>query len=88
MEAAVAAVCAALITGLCSVLGQWLIAKTNKRKSDEERAVWRALNDERMERFEGKIDEHNGYAKRFEEVAVKLAEIETKIEILLKGGTL
>lgn len=86
MEAAVAAVCAALITGVCSVIGQWIIAKTNKRKTDQERAVREALQDARLVSIEEKLDEHNGYAKRFEEVAVKLAEIETKLEMILKGA--
>lgn len=86
METVIAALGGALIAGICSVIGQWFIAKSNKEKADTERAVRDALIDERDKRFEAKLDEHNGYAKRFEEVAVKLAEIETKLELLTKGA--
>lgn len=69
----------ALITGFCAVLGQWLIARENKRKADTEQAVKDALLNERLDRLESKVDEHNGYAKRFEEVAVSLAELRTEL---------
>lgn len=71
----------ALITGICAVLGQWLIARENKRKADTEQAVKDALLAERLDRLEAKVDEHNGYAKRFEEVAVSLAELRTELEL-------
>lgn len=69
----------ALITGVCAVIGQWLIARENKRKSDTEQAVKDALMEQRLDRIEGKIDEHNGYAKRFEEVSVAIAELRTEL---------
>ena len=77
------AVIVAIITGLCSVVGQWIIARKNKREADTEQAVKDALLTERLDRLEAKVDEHNGYAKRFEEVAVSLAELRT--ELKLKG---
>ena len=73
----------ALITGACAVAGQYLIARENKRKSDVERAVRDARTDETLGRLEAKVDEHNGYAKRFEEVAVAIAELRT--ELKMKG---
>ena len=69
----------ALITGVCAVLGQWLIARENKRKSDTEQAVKDALLSERLDRLEAKVDEHNNYGRRFEEVAVSLAELRTEL---------
>ena len=69
----------ALITGICAVLGQWLIARENKRKADTEQAVKEALLAERLDRLEAKVDEHNNYGKRFEEVAVSLAELRTEL---------
>lgn len=69
----------AIITGLCAVLGQYLIARENKRKADTEQAVKDAIFQQRLENIERKLDEHNGYAQRFEEVAVSLAELRTEL---------
>lgn len=71
----------AIITGLCAVLGQWLIARENKRKSDTEQAVKDALLAERLDRLESKVDEHNNYGKKFEEVVVSLAELRTELHV-------
>ena len=70
----------ALITGACAVLGQWLIARENKRKSDTERAVKDAKLDVRLDNIEKKIDEHNGYAKLFAESSERLARLEQKLD--------
>lgn len=71
----------AIITGACAVLGQWLIARENKRKSDMERAVRDAHVEEQLSRLETKVDEHNGYAKKFEEVAIAIAELRTELKL-------
>lgn len=71
----------AIITGLFAVLGQWLIARENKRKSDTEQAVKDALLAERLDRLESKVDEHNNYGKKFEEVCVSLAELRTELHV-------
>lgn len=77
------AVIVALVTGICSVVGQYLIARANKEKQDTEQAVKDALMAQRLDSIDKKLDEHNGYAKRFEEVAVSLAELRT--ELKMKG---
>lgn len=69
----------ALITGICAVIGQWLIARENKRKADTEQAVKDALMQERLDGIVKRLDEHNNYAARFEEVAVSLAELRTEL---------
>ena len=73
----------AVITGAFAVIGQWIIARENKRKSDTEQAVKDAVMQQRLDTIDAKLDEHNGYAKRFEEVAVAIAELRT--ELKLKG---
>lgn len=70
----------ALITGACAVIGQWLIARENKRKADTDRAVKDAKLDIRLDAIEKKIDEHNEYGKKFGEVVVSLAEIRQEIK--------
>lgn len=75
----------AIITGICSVIGQWLIS----RKSSQEKAVADAVRDARLEdrlkSVESKLDEHNGYAKKFEDISKDIAVIKVKLETL-KGG--
>ena len=78
------AIVVALIGMVGSVWGQWLISRKNRREDETRQAVKEALLTERLDRLEGKVDEHNGYAKRFEEVAVSLAELRT--ELHAKGG--
>lgn len=73
----------AIITGLCAVIGQYMIYLKNKRESDARQQVRDAKTDMRLDAIETKLDEHNGYAKKFEEVAVALAELRT--ELKLKG---
>lgn len=81
-----ATIITALISGIFVAIGsigaQVVIADSNKRKTDAERAVRDALLDQRLESIDKKLDEHNGYAKRFEEVAVSLAEMRTEIKNL------
>lgn len=74
------AVLVAIITGLCSVIGQWLIARQNKAKTDTERAVHDAIVSETLQRLERKVDEHNGYAAKFAEHCERLARIEQVLE--------
>lgn len=82
----------AIITGVFAVIGQYLIARENKRKSDTEQAVKDALLEQRLDNLEGKldeaisrIDEHNGLADKFREVSqnfnVAIAELRTELKL-------
>lgn len=75
------AVLVAIITGLCAVLGQWLISRqqNEKRKTDE--AVRDARLEDRLQRVEEKLDEHNGYAKRFETIQIDIAVIKNELKV-------
>ena len=70
----------ALITGACAVIGQWLIARENKRKADTERAVKDATLDVKLEAIEKRLDEHNNYAKLYAESNERLIRIEQEIK--------
>ena len=70
----------AIITGLCAVFGQWLIARDNKRKSDTEQAVKDAIFQQKIDTLTAKVEEHNGYARMFSETAERLARVEQKLE--------
>ena len=87
----------AIIAGFCSVLGSYLANRAGRKKSEQEKAVRDAQKDAELKAellaikneqvvIQEKLDEHNGYAKRFEEIAVAIGKIETKLEMLLKGA--
>ncbi len=59
----------AVITGICSVIGQWLISREREIRLDE-----------RLKSVEKKLDEHNGYAQKFEAIQIDIAKISTKLE--------
>ena len=64
----------AIITGICSVIGQWLISREREIRLDE-----------RLKSVEKKLDEHNGYARKFESIQIDLAKISTEIKNLKEG---
>ncbi len=61
----------AIIAGVCSVIGQWLISREREVRLDE-----------RLKNVEKKLDEHNGYAQKFEAIQIDIAKISTKLENL------
>jgi len=81
------AVIVALITAGAAVLSNWLIARSNRekdalaqKKESEQRGKDEQELRDRLKSIEQKVDEHNGYAKRFEEIAVALGEIRTELK--------
>lgn len=76
----------ALITGVCAVVGQWLIARNqaSKRKIDE--AVRAAKLDDRLAGIEKRLDEHNSYASKFAGIQTDIAVIKNDIKTLYKQG--
>ena len=61
----------AIIAGICSVIGQYLISREREIRLDE-----------RLKNVEKKLDEHNGYAQKFEAIQIDIAKISTKLENL------
>ena len=78
------AVTVAIITGVCAVIGQWLIShqQTTKRKIDD--AVRDAKIDDRLQGIEKRLDEHNNYASKFSEIQTDIAVIKNDIKTLYK----
>lgn len=81
-------VAVAIITGSLAVLGAYVGNVTIARKKTREDAIREAEREARqsviMERLEKKVDEHNGYAKKFEDIGKDIAVIKTEIEFLRK----
>lgn len=79
----------AVITGLLAVFGAYVgnVAITKKKSRedairDAERESRQAV---RLDRLEKKVDEHNGYAQKFETIGKDIAIIKTEIEFIRKG---
>ena len=74
----------AIITGLCSVIGQWLISHNANVKRREDEAVRDARLQDRLASVEKKLDEHNGYAAKFADIQADIAVIRNDIKTLYK----
>ena len=72
----------ALITGLCAVVGQWLISRSQNEKRKVDETIRDARLEDRLKSVEKKLDEHNGYAKRFGEISTDIAVIKNDIKHL------
>ena len=74
------AVIVAIITGLCAVIGQWIISHNANEKRKVDDAVRDARLDDRLAGVEKRLDEHNNYASRFSEIQTDIAVIKTEIK--------
>lgn len=75
----------ALITGVCSVIGQYFISL---KKSKEEKILdtqREQKQSDRLDAIEHKLDIHNGYAEKLGEISVSMAKMQKDIEYLKKG---
>lgn len=61
----------ALITGICSVLGQWLISREREARLDE-----------RLKGVEKRLDTHNNYAEKIGQIQIDLSALATEIKNL------
>lgn len=79
------AIIVALITGLCAVIGNWLISHQQTEKRRVEDAVRDARQEDRLSAIEHKLDIHNGYAEKFSEIGKDIAVIKTEIKTFYKA---
>ena len=78
----------AIITGVLAVLGTYVGNVAISRKKSRQDAIREAKReqnlDDRLDRLEKKVDEHNGWGEKFSEIKQDIAVIKTEIEILRK----
>lgn len=72
----------AIITGVCSVIGQWFISRNAQEKRKVEDAVRDARQEDRLKAIEKKLDIHNGYAEKFSEIGMDIAVIKTELKAM------
>lgn len=75
MSASVVAVVVAIITGLCSVLGQWAISHEREARLDE-----------RLKGVEKRLDTHNNYAEKIGQIQIDIAEMAVEIRNLKESA--
>lgn len=72
----------AIITAGAAVLSNWFIYRKGRKEDSAERARLDQKTADRLSHLEKKIDVHNGYAKRFEDIGKDIAEIRTALEFI------
>lgn len=75
MSTSVVAVIVAVITGLFSVTGQWLISREREARLDE-----------RLKGVERRLDTHNNYAEKIGQIQVDIAELSVEIKNLKESA--
>jgi len=75
----------AIITGICSVIGQWLISHNANEKRKVDDTVRDARQEDRLDRIESQLKIHNSYAERFGEIQTDIAVIKNELKNL-KGA--
>ena len=76
----------AIITGICSVVGQWLISRAQNEKRKIEDAVRDARLDDRLTVVEKRLDTHNNYAEKIGQIQIDLASLATEIKNLKESA--
>lgn len=75
----------ALITGICSVIGNYFIMLKNKKESEVRDAQREQKQSDRLDAIEHKLDIHNGYAEKLGDISISMARMQKDIEYLKKG---
>lgn len=76
------AITVALIAALGGIIVQIIIAGASSRAQKAEAAKKEQKIDDRLSNIDEKLDEHNGYAQKFAEVAQSMGEIKTDIAVI------
>lgn len=75
----------AIITGVCSVVGQYFISLKKQKENEMQDIAREQKQSDRLEAIEHKLDIHNGYADKLGDISISIAKIQKDIEYLKKG---
>lgn len=79
------AVLVAIITGVCAVVGQWMIVRNQSAKDAYERGQRDKKLDDDIKSLSDRVDEHNNYAKLFYDTSAKIDLMAQDIQYLKEG---
>ena len=74
-----------LITAIGAIICQILINKSNREKQKLDEAVREAKLDDKLERIEERLDEHNNYAAKIGAMEQSLLLIQQDIKYIKEG---
>lgn len=74
------AIIAALIAAAASIFGSFLMYRKSSKDQIEKMARSEQRTLDRLEAIEKKLDIHNGYAEKFGDIQVSIAEIRTELK--------
>ena len=76
----------AIITGVCSIIGNYFISLKNKKEIEVRDAQREQKQSDRLDAIEHKLDIHNGYAEKLGDISISMAMMQKDIEYLKKGA--
>lgn len=79
------AIIVALITAGASVICQLLISNKTKKDNATAQAVRDKDFEDRLKRIEERLDQHNNYAEKLNDMSISLAKMSKDIEYLKEG---
>lgn len=74
------AIIAALIAAAASIFGSFLMYRKSSKDQIEKMARSEQRTLDRLEAIEKKLDIHNGYAEKFGDIQISIAEIRTELK--------
>lgn len=78
------AIIVAIITGITTILGSYLINRKDVHKDNLKRAKREQFIDSQLKLIEKKLDEHNHYAQKFHEIEKSIVRIDTTLLSIVK----
>lgn len=76
------AVIVALITGVCAVIGQWMIVKNQSAKDAYERGKREKKLDDDIKHLSDRVDEHNRYAELFASTKKDISDLTAEVRLI------
>lgn len=72
----------AIITGAFTLIGTWLMHKKKSQNDAVKQAVREQIKEDKLANIERKLDIHNGYAKKLDNISKSIVAIKKDIEYL------
>lgn len=72
----------AIITGTFTLVGTWLMHKKKSQNDAVKQAVREQIKEDKLANIERKLDIHNGYAKKLDNISKSIVAIKKDIQYL------
>ena len=72
----------AIITGAFTLIGTWLMHKKKSQDDAVKQAVKEQIKEDKLANIERKLDIHNGYAKKLDNISKSIVAIKKDIQYL------